>query len=119
MTRITTPRLTATSRPIGLRLWEGVRRVSDANWFRLIACVNADPLLESRNPDAGNMLIGVVESISGAISKRDKESQLAAVGAAGTVDVATSGFLYLFANDVAWAYSNNNGAVGATIRRVA
>jgi uncharacterized protein (DUF2235 family) len=102
-----------------LRAFEGSRRVQDANWFCLIACVNPDPGLESHNPDAGNLVTGLAQSITRGVAPLDETSQLQAVGqeGRGQLTVECDGYLYLFANDAAWAYSNNCGYLSVTVTR--
>jgi len=102
-----------------LRLSEGSRRVEQADWFRLIACVHPESNLEARNPDAGNLLTGLVQSMIRDVSDVDAASQLQAVGTEGQqqIEVDRDGFLYVFANDAPWAYSNNSGYLSVTVTR--
>lgn len=96
---------------------EGTRRVKDKPWFCLIACVHKDPTLESRNPDAGNMVTGILQSLTHSVGTHDAESQLVGVGQEGHIEPDRDGYLYLFANDSAWAYSNNSGYLTVKVRR--
>ena len=59
----------------------------------------------------------VTETLGHAVKKQDAESQLVSVGAQGSIEVDRDGYLYLFANDAAWAYDNNSGAITAIIER--
>ena len=102
-----------------LKTFERARRVREALWFCLIACVHPSPGLESRNPDAGNLVVGVVESLTHTVSKIDDQSQLVEVGEQSEITVDRDGYLYLFANATAWAYSNNSGSLTVIIRRLA
>lgn len=101
-----------------LRAAEKLRRVEDKPWFCLVACIHPDAALEVHNPNAGNMLDGVIQNLMHSIGKFDEESQLTGVGADGTLDITKDGYLYFFANDVPWAYSNNSGYLTVGITRV-
>jgi len=102
-----------------LKGFEAARRLAKAHWFCLIACVHPSPRLEFEHSDTANMLTDFfTESLSRSIKKLDAESQLANVGTQGSIEIDRDGFLYLFPNDVAWAYDNNSGAIQATIRRM-
>jgi uncharacterized protein (DUF2235 family) len=100
-----------------LKMAEDARRCKDARWFRLIAAVHPSPVLESKNPH--NVVSGVLQSLIKSVSGIDDESDLTAIGANGDIEVKRDGFLYLFANDAAWAYSNNHGELTVTVQRVA
>ena len=102
-----------------LKHFEDARRVENKPWFCLIACIHHDAALEAHNPSAGNMLTGILQSLTHTIAKFDRESQLAGIGTTGTLDIAKDGYMYLFANDTPWAYSNNSGYLRVEIKRVA
>lgn len=95
------------------------RRVHDADWFRLIAAVHADAHLEARNAEDGNFGEDVLHLVSAHVMACDRDSQLAAVGADGVINVQRDGYLYLFANDNSAFYGNNRGALQASIERLA
>ncbi|WP_181880975.1 DUF2235 domain-containing protein [Crenobacter cavernae] len=97
---------------------EGMRRLEDAPWFCLVACVNADATLESHNPDAGNAVTGMIQSLTHSVDRFDENSQLQAVGKSAELQIDRDGYLYLFANDASWAYSNNSGSLIVTITRL-
>lgn len=102
-----------------LRVTEGLRRVKGAQWFSLIAAVHPSADLESHNPSAGNLLGGMVESLTKRIGKFDGESQLVDVGRPGSeLVVDRDGYLYFFANDVSGAYANNMGYLRLSISRL-
>ncbi|MBL8439234.1 MAG: DUF2235 domain-containing protein [Zoogloeaceae bacterium] len=98
---------------------EGTRRVEKALWFALIAAVHPDPGLELKNPSAGNMVFGLAESFVRSVAKVDNASQLLATGALGELAVQKDGYLYFFANDSAFAYSNNSGFLDVRVTRIA
>jgi uncharacterized protein (DUF2235 family) len=100
-----------------MRWMESARRVEQAPWFALIAAVHADADLEARNPDAANMLTGAFESGTHRVGAIDDASQLVRVGRQGQITADRDGYLYLFANDAAFAYSNNSLSVTATLQR--
>lgn len=101
-----------------LVLLKGIRRVEKADWFRLIAAVHPAPGLESRNPTASNFFSGLIESHTHSLRELDAQSDLTDVGKDKVVEVRKAGYLYLFANDVGFAYCNNRGALTVTIERV-
>jgi len=105
--------------PLQVAEWLHARRVHDADWFRLIAAVNADAHLEARNAEDGNFGEDVLHLVSAHVLACDRDSQLAAVGADGTIDVQRDGYLYLFANDSSAFYGNNRGLLRARIERLA
>ncbi|RXZ44387.1 DUF2235 domain-containing protein [Crenobacter cavernae] len=96
----------------------GMRRLEDAPWFCLVACVNADAALEANNPDAGSVVTGVIQSLTHSVARFDESSQLQAVGKSAELRVDRDGYLYLFANDASWAYANNTGSLVATVTRL-
>ncbi|MBL8446975.1 MAG: DUF2235 domain-containing protein [Zoogloeaceae bacterium] len=97
---------------------EGTRRVEKAPWFALIAAVHADPGLELKNPSAGNMVFGIAESFARGVGKIDDASQLTATGDSCELAVRKDGYLYFFANDSAFAYSNNSGFLDVRVTRI-
>lgn len=99
--------------------WMHARRLARADWFRLVAAVHADPYLEARNADDGNVAEDVAHLISAHVQAADRDSQLEAVGADGVLEVARDGYLYLFANDNSAFYGNNDGTLQASITRLA
>jgi hypothetical protein len=101
-----------------LALAEGVRRVPKAKWFSLIAAVHQEPGLESKNPTAHNFFTGVFQSVTRSFGEADDQSDLTDIGTEGVIEVAKDGYLYLFANDATFTYSNNHGAVNVTIERL-
>lgn len=101
-----------------LEHFEDSRRVENKSWFCLIACVHPDAALEAHNPNAGNMITGLFQSLTHTVGKFDKESQLAGIGKAGTLDITKDGYMYLFANDAPWAYSNNSGYLTVKTKRI-
>ena len=101
-----------------MRRFDATKRVAQAPWFCLIAAVHPSRTLEFQHSDATNGLTDlVVETLGRAIKKQDAESQLISVGAQGSIVVDRDGYLYLFANDAAWAYDNNSGSIKAIIER--
>lgn len=102
-----------------LRLGESARRVGNAPWFSLVAAVHPSPGLETRNPDEAHLVTGWIKSFVHDVGEVDEASQLVIVGRQGEFDITQDGHLYLFANDVAWAYSNNHGALRVVVRRIA
>jgi hypothetical protein len=69
-----------------IRIWEGLRRVANQNWFKLIATVGRSvefPIV------VGSQLLDFCPAFSGR--------------------------LYFFANDLRWMYLNNNGAVNMRV----
>jgi hypothetical protein len=101
-----------------LRRFEGTKRVPRVPWFSLIAAVHPSRTLESEDSEASNLLTDIfAETFSRSVKKRDAESQLVSVGSRGGIEVDRDGYLYLFANDSAWAYANNSGSIKATVRR--
>jgi len=105
------------SSSIALKLFEGSRRVEKAPWFALIAAVHSDSGLEGNNPDSGNFMLGIFESIREGVSNIDDKSQLVSIGCNGLLTPNTSGYLYFFANDAPFAYSNNSGYLTVKITR--
>jgi uncharacterized protein (DUF2235 family) len=101
-----------------LVLMEGIRRVPSAKWFSLIAAVHESPSLELRNPTAQSLFSGAIQSLVHSFGDTDKQSDLTNIGTDGELEVGKDGFLYLFANDAAFAYSNNHGALRVTVNRV-
>lgn len=102
-----------------LKLMERTRRVRDANWFCLIACVHDNKALEARNADTHNMFMGAAEAWQHGLSHEDETSQLVPVGAKGEFVADRDGYLFLFVNDTGFAYSNNLGKLTADITRLA
>jgi uncharacterized protein (DUF2235 family) len=100
-----------------LRVLEGSRRVETANWFALIAAIYGDPSLEARNPDSGNFVTGNMESLRKGVGDVDAKSQLTVVGRCALLETKVDGYLYLFANDSAFAYSNNSGFLSVRVLR--
>ena len=106
--------------PTPLQHWgEGVRRMAQERWFSLIASVHADADLETHNPHEGNLISGLVRSLRHHVGAIDLASQRQRIGAMAELRAAQDGHLYLYANDVAWAYSNNAGRLRVHIRRQA
>jgi hypothetical protein len=106
--------------PTPLQHWgEGVRRMEHERWFSLIAAVHADGRLEDHNPHEGNLISGLVMSLRHRVGGIDQASQRQFIGRAAEFTALRDGHLYLFANDVAWAYSNNSGRLRVHIRREA
>jgi hypothetical protein len=85
--------------------------------FALVAVIHGDAALELKSPTSGNFVTGGVESLVKGVSTADKASQLVRVGAKGTISADRDGYLYFFANDSAFAYSNNEGFVEVMIAR--
>lgn len=102
-----------------LRWGEGARRVPEAPWFSLIAALHASASLEARNPHETHLLTGFAKSFVHDVGEVDEASQLALLGRNGSFETARDGHLYLFANDVAWAYSNNHGCLRLVVHRIA
>jgi uncharacterized protein (DUF2235 family) len=100
-----------------LRQMESTRRVKDANWFALIAAVHGGEDLEAKNPDTVNFVGGFFESLRHSVGAMDEDSQLVTIGSAGNITVNRNGFLYLFANDTTFAYSNNSLYVTVDVTR--
>lgn len=100
-----------------MRRFEHTRRVAKAPWFSLIAAVHPSHRLEFEQADTNMMTDLFVETFSHSIKKCDAASQLVNIGAQGSLEVDRDGYLYLFANDAAWAYDNNIGAIRVTIER--
>jgi hypothetical protein len=101
-----------------MRRFEGTRRLANAPWFCLVACVHPSRVLEFQHSDTTTLFTDLVaETFSRSIKKCDAQSQLVGVGAEGSIEVDRDGYLYLFANDSAWAYDNNSGSITATIKR--
>jgi hypothetical protein len=101
-----------------MRRFDGTKRVAQAPWFCLIAAVHRSRTLEFQHADATNVLTDfMVETLGRAVKKQDAASQLVSVGAQGSITVDGNGYLYLFANDAAWAYDNNSGHIKAIIER--
>jgi len=99
-----------------MKIGEIMRRVKDRNWFYLIACIHPTPELEAHNPK--NMLEGIFKILVRGLGKFDKASQLTGVGADSTLNVDKDGYLYFFANDALWAYSNNSGYLTVTVTKI-
>lgn len=97
---------------------EGMRRYPNAQWFSLIGAVHPDPNLESKNPTAGNPVMGFFHNLFRSPAEIDAESLLENIGTDGVFDIKKDGYLYLFANDATFTYSNNHGAVQVTIERL-
>jgi hypothetical protein len=104
--------------PWFMRRFDGTKRVAQAPWFCLIAAVHPSRMLEFQHSDTTNGLTDlVVETLGHAVKKQDAASQMVSVGAQGSIEGDRDGDLYLFANDAAWAYDNNSGAIKAIIER--
>ena len=104
--------------PWFMRRFDAIKRVVQAPWFCLMAAVHPSRTLEFQYVDTtGGLTDLVVETLDRAVKKRDAESQLVSVGAQGSIAVDRDGFLYLFANDAAWAYDNNSGHLKVIIER--
>lgn len=103
---------------IEMRVAENMRRIVDKPWFCLVACIHPDASLEVHNTNAGNMLEGICQSLMHTIRKFDNESQLIDIGTASTLNITHDGYMYLFANDAPWAYSNNSGYLTVEVTRV-
>jgi hypothetical protein len=102
-----------------LHFAEGSRRVKKSPWFALIAAMHPRPDLEAHNPDSGNMFTGLVESTIRSVSRVDGECRLLPTPSGSEIEVNETGFLYFFANDSAFAYSNNSGFLAVTVTRTA
>jgi len=100
-----------------LRWSEGARRVQGAPWFCLIAAVHASPALEGQNPNESSLVTGLIKSFAHDVGEIDEASQLVQLGTQASLRIERDGHLYLFANDVAWAYSNNSGCLQVQIIR--
>ncbi|WP_417069782.1 DUF2235 domain-containing protein [Niveibacterium terrae] len=100
-----------------LHLLEASRRVEDAPWFALVAAIHPDLALELKNPTAGNFVSGEVESLVRGVGHVDTQSQLIVTGQQAEITIEKDGFLYFFANDSAFAYSNNSGFLDVLITR--
>lgn len=96
---------------------ERTRRAPKADWFSLIGAVNPSDGLESNNPTAKHLVTGMFQCLKNSVSEIDQGSELFNVSK-GDIRVTKSGYLYLFANDSAFAYANNHGALQATVTRV-
>lgn len=102
-----------------LRWSEGARRVDHARWFCLIGAVHASPALEAQNPNERSIVTGLLKSFVHDVGEIDEASQLLVLGARASFTADQDGHLYCFANDVAWAYSNNSGCLQVQIERTA
>ena len=102
-----------------LKFFEHSRRAGESPWFALIAAIHTDVALELKNSTDGNFVIGEIASVKTGVTNIDTDSQLVATGLQSEIAVARDGFLYFFANDSAFAYSNNNGFLDVTITRSA
>lgn len=102
-----------------MRFAESSRRLESALWFALIAAVNEDVALELKNPTSGNFVTGGMESFVRGVGRVDAASQLQATGLLCELTADRDGFLYFFANDSAFAYSNNSGYLDVTVSRLA
>src|SRR5581483_3818287 len=100
-----------------MRKFEGTRRLPKSPWFSLVAAVHPSHRLEFEQADTNMLTDLFVEIVSHPIKRCDAQSQLVNIGEQGSIEVDRDGYLYLFANDAAWAYDNNIGSVTATIRR--
>jgi glutathione S-transferase len=101
-----------------LHLAEGSRRMEKRPWFSLVAAVHPRPDLEANNPDAENMLAGLIESAVSGVARIDDESSLLATPNGCEIEIVEAGFLYFFANDSAFAYANNSGFLTVEITRL-
>jgi Uncharacterized alpha/beta hydrolase domain (DUF2235) len=101
-----------------MQRFEHTRRVAQAPWFSLIAAVHPSHRLEFEQADTNMVTDFFVETLGHSIRNCDRQSQMVNVGAQGSIEVDRDGYLYLFANDTAWAYDNNIGAVNVTIERM-
>lgn len=102
-----------------LQWGEAARRVPEAPWFALVGAVHPSPALETRNPNEGSIVTGLLKSFVHDVGEIDEASQRAPLGREGSFTAACDGHLYLFANDVAWAYSNNHGCLQVLVHRIA
>lgn len=102
-----------------LRLAEHSRRLESAPWFALVAAIHDDVALELKNPTTGNFVTGAAESFIRGVTRADAAAQLIALGPTAECTVDRDGFLYFFANDSAFAYSNNAGCLDVRIVRQA
>lgn len=102
-----------------LRWREGARRVDNAPWFSLIGAVHASPALEAHNPNERSLITGLLKSFAHDVGEIDEASQLVLLGAQASFTADQDGHLYFFANDVAWAYSNNSGCLRVLLGRTA
>jgi hypothetical protein len=101
-----------------LALFTWARRVRDANWFSLIAAVNAAPDLATIEPTAGNFVTGWIESWQRHVPAHDLASQLTDIGERRDLTIRQAGYLYLFANDAYFAYCNNEGTISLRVTRL-
>lgn len=102
-----------------LRWSEGARRVEHAHWFSLIGAVHASPALEAQNPNERTLITGLLKSFAHDVGEIDEASQRVLLGSQASFSVDQDGHLYFFANDVAWAYSNNSGSLRVQVTRTA
>lgn len=104
--------------PTALLRWsEGARRVDHARWFSLIGAVHASPALEAHNPNERSLVTGLLKSFAHDVGEIDEASQLVLLGTQASFSIDHDGHLYFFANDVAWAYSNNSGCLQVQLSR--
>jgi uncharacterized protein (DUF2235 family) len=103
----------------GQRWAEGARRLAEAPWFTLVAAVHASPGLATGGADEAGGFPGLSKSAVHGIGEVDAASQLVPLGREGAFEAACDGYLYLFANDVAWAYGNNQGGLRLVVHRIA
>lgn len=101
-----------------LLLAEGSRRMEERPWFSLVAAIHPRPDLEANNPDAENMLTGLIESTIHGVARIDDESSLVATQNGCEIQINEPGFLYFFANDSSFDYGNNNGFLTVEVTRL-
>lgn len=98
--------------------FEPSRRYKPGNWGTLIAAVHGDANLEQKNPNNNNAVYQFFEENINHISELDQQSQLYRVGKQSQITISNDGYLYLFFNDVRFAYGNNRGHLTVKITRL-
>ncbi len=94
------------------------RRFKQGDWGTLIAAVHADANLEHKNPNTNNAVFQFFEENINHISELDEQSEMHRVGKQNSIAIQQDGYLYLFFNDVRFAYGNNRGHLTVKITRI-
>lgn len=94
------------------------RRFKTADWGTLIAAVHADADLEQKNPNTSNAVFQFFEENINQIDDLDQQSEMHRIGILSQITIGRNGYLYLFFNDVRFAYGNNRGLLTVKIRRL-
>ncbi len=94
------------------------RRFKSGDWGTLIAAVHENADLEQKNPNTNNAVFQFFEENINQIEAVDQQSEMQRIGTQSQITIGRNGYLYLFFNDVRFAYGNNRGLLTVKISRI-